>query len=357
MRIIAFANQKGGCGKTTAATNLAAALTQCDRKVLLIDNDPQGHATLSYGLQERDFSLSSYDLYLTTDILVEDAFVDVAPGLHLVPAGVELSAVEQVLAMQAEKELRLRQSLHRSAMPYDYVLLDCPPSVGLLTFNALLASQEVVIPVEPSHYSLQAVRKLYETLAVLGEQKGHALKPHLLLSNFDPRPRLAQELATELEQTYGAALLETVVHRTIRYQEAARAGLPVARYDPASRGALDFRLLAQEILAQEADLGDDVWDHWDEILRGPQCLEEGVKFVAEFPSARTVRLTGSFCDWSAEGILMARCSEQLWECWAPLPAGSHEYRYIVDGRWVSDPHNKEAVANEFGETNSLITLP
>ena len=173
MRVIALANQKGGCGKTTTATNLAATLSSMGKKVLLIDNDPQGHATLAFGFRERDFTLSTYDLYLTSDILIEDAFLDISSNLHLVPAGIELSAVEQTLARESEKEYRLRNNLRRSAMPYDYVLIDCPPSVSILTFNALLASSEILIPVDPSYYSLQAVKKMRETLSVLREKKGH----------------------------------------------------------------------------------------------------------------------------------------------------------------------------------------
>jgi len=357
MRIIALANQKGGCGKTTVAINLAATLAQLDKRILLIDNDPQGHATLACGLGERDFSLSAYDLYLTTDILVEDAFLEVAPNLHLVPAGVELSAVEQALAREPEKELRLRKTLRRSALPYDVVLIDCPPSVGLLTFNALLASAEVIVPVDPCHQSLQAVRKFRETLGVLREKRHHDVIPRILLTNFDPRPRFARTLAATVEEQHGDAMLETIIHTTVRVKEAAGAGVPLARFDPGSRGALDFRLLAAELAGQEADLAVPDLGRWTELLHGPQLTPGGVRFVGDFPTAQAVRLTGSFSGWTAEGHPLERRGDGLWECLVPLPPGQHEYRFIVDGAWLADPHNAQTQPNAFGGWNSLLTVP
>ncbi len=357
MRILALANQKGGCGKTTIATNLAAALAQLDKRVLLIDNDPQGHATLAFGFGERDFSLSTFDLYMTTDILVEDAFLEAGANLHVVPAGIELSAVEQALAREPEKELRLRRTLRRSALPYDFVLIDCPPSVGLLTFNALLASGEVLIPIDPSYQSLQAVRKMRETLGVLREKRRHDLIARLVLSNFDPRPRFVRTLAAELEELYAGELAETMLHHTVRLKEAAGAGLPVIRFDPQSRGALDFRLLAQEVAEQAADLAVPDLGHWVELLHGPSVTPEGVRFCADFPAARSVRVTGTFNSWSAEGHPLERRADGLWECRLALPGGAHEYRFIVDGTWQEDPHNSESAPNEFGSLNSLVTVP
>jgi chromosome partitioning protein len=356
MRVVAIANQKGGCGKTTAATNLAAALAHLGKKVLLIDNDPQGHATLAFGFHERDFTLSTNDLYLTSDIQVEDVYLEAGENLHLVPAGVNLSAVEMALAREKEKEHRLRDNLRRSAMPYDYVLIDCPPAVSLLTFNALLASSEVIIPVEPSSFSLQAVRKMRETLGVLREKKGHDLVPRILMSDFDTRPRFARRIMEELDELYEADLLDTIIHHTVRFREAAGSARPIIHLDPDSRGATDFRCLAREITDMEVDVSVVAVDHWTTLLHGPQVSRAGVRFEADFPRARTVRITGTFCDWSAKGLPLNRREDGMWECHLDLGEGRHEYRFIVDGSWLPDPHNKETVPNEFGGANSLVTV-
>ena len=138
---------------------------------------------------------------------------------------------------------------------------------------------------------------------------------------------------------------------------AAGAGLPVIRFDPQSRGALDFRLLAQELTDAAPDLAVADLGRWVELLHGPEVTQRGVRFRADFPGAQSVSLTGSFTAWSAEGRPLTRRHDGLWECELPLPAGAHEYRYIVDGTWSEDPHNTESVPNEFGSLNSLVTVP
>ncbi len=352
-----MANQKGGCGKTTAAVNLAGALAALDRRVLLLDNDPQGHATLACGLRLRDFTLSTYDLYLTTDILVEDAMVEVEPRLHLVPAGIELSAVEPQLAGVDQREVRLRDTLRRSALPYDYVLIDCPPSVGLLTFNALLACGEVLVPVDASPYSVQAAHKLHETIAVLQERRGQVVVARVLRSNFDTRPRFAQALVADLSAQYGDRLLATIVHHTVRVPEAAAAGRPILQHDPQSRASHDFRQLAREITAFESDLAVPALDHWAALLHGPEVTPAGVRFVGDFPQASSVEVTGTFNGWAPRGARLTRRRDGFWESVVPLAEGTYEYRFIVDGHWVPDPHNTQVVNNEFGGANSLVAVP
>ncbi len=357
MRIIALANQKGGCGKTTVATNLAAALAESGQRVLLFDNDPQGHATLASGLGEGDFAAGAYDLYLTLDARVEEVRRTVAPNLDLVPAGIELSAVEQALAGEPGREWRLRRALDRSSLPYDVVLIDCPPSVGLLTFNALLASGEVIVPVDASVQSAQAVRKFRETLTVIDERRGHQARPRLLLSNHDPRSRFARDFAADLARDFGDLLLDTVVHHTVRLKEAVAAGLAVGRLDAGSRGARDFRSLAAELLAAGAGLADPAAFPLPPAAGGPLLTPAGVRFAARFPEARAVRVTGSFTDWAAEGEPLTAKGDGEWEAVLPVPPGRYEYRFIVDGDWLPDPQNAEAVPNDFGGVNSLLVVP
>lgn len=357
MRVIALVNQKGGCGKTTTAVNLASALSRLGQRVLLMDNDPQGHATLAFGLGQHDFSLSILDLYLTTDILVEDARVNVGPRLDLVPAGVELSVVEPRLAGVEGREQRLRDTLRRSALPYEVILIDCPPSVGMLTFNALLTSGEALVPLDASAFSRQAMTKLFETLSVLRDRRGHEVVPRLLLSNFDLRSRYARAMRDELAAQHGDLLLRTIINPTIRLREAAAAGQTVFDYDPDCRGAHDFRDLAAEISGLDVDLEVAALDHWTALLHGPEPTPEGVRFVVEFPRAKDVRVTGTFNNWSHQGLPMYRRDDGRWECIVPIAAGNHEYRYIVDGTWLPDPHNGRHQMNEFGGTNSLLLVP
>ena len=264
--------------------------------------------------------------------------------------------LDMALAREKEKEHRLRDNLRRSALPYDFVLIDCPPSVGLLTFNALLASNEVVIPVEPSSFSLQAVRKMRETLAVLREKKGHDLVPRILMSSFDTRPRFARKIMEELDELYESDLLDTIIHHTVRFREAVGLARPIVHLDPDSRGAADFRGLARELMDMDVDLSVVAIDHWSALLHGPRVSRAGVRFEADFPRARTVRITGTFCDWSAKGLPLNRREDGMWECHLDLGKGRHQYRFIVDGSWLPDPHNKETVPNEFGGANSLVVV-
>jgi len=261
MRTIAIVNQKGGCAKTTTAVNLAGCLAEDGARVLVVDLDPQAHATLALGV---DPDAVEENLY---EVLADDAgvgrlaeiLVPAGKGLFVAPSGIVLSALEQKLAQErAEARVeRLDRALAALGDPYDYAILDCPPNVGLLTFNALRAAQEVIVPVEASHFAMHGVQKLLETIALLAERLGIAPDVRMLPTLYDGRTRFAREMLAELRERFGDACFDTVIRNSVKLREAARRGVPVVRYAAASNGALDYAALAAEVAARGPARGVD----------------------------------------------------------------------------------------------------
>jgi len=235
MRVVSVANQKGGVGKTTVAVNLASALARLGRDVLLIDNDPQGHATAALGVEPAHFGLSTRDLYIDGGVKVQDLRIEITNGLHLVPADLDLSTVEQDLADEPRKLRRLLERLAISQMPYDVVLIDNPPQVGVLTFNALLASSEVLLPVDASRFSVEAVERFEATLRGLQQERGHRPQLRIVATGFDLRTRYARRVLEDIDALEPGRRVRTLIRPTIRLREAAQAGLPIDRFDPSSR--------------------------------------------------------------------------------------------------------------------------
>jgi hypothetical protein len=201
------------------------------------------------------------------------------------------------------------------------------------------------------------VRKFKESLALLRETKRHDVVPHILLARFDTRPLFARRLIEELETSYDGELFETVIHPTVRFNEAYAQGESILMHDPDSRGALDIRNLARELDEKQADLTLTSADRWITLLHGPWVEESEVVFVADFPLAKSVSVTGTFCNWTPEGLSLKPREDGLWERRLPLAPGSYQYRYVVDGAWRPDPHNEATVPNEYGDINSLVTVP
>ncbi len=357
MRILSVANQKGGVGKTTIAVNLASALAGSGNTVLLIDNDPQAHATLALGLNPAQFALSTRELYLNEGVKVQDARITVTPELYLIPADIDLSTVEQELAEAPRKLRRLLECLATSHMPYDFVLIDNPPQVGILTFNALLASSEVLLPVDAGRFSVDAVERFSATLRGLKTERGHAPRLRIVASGFDLRTRHARRILEDLQALQPGSLARTVIRSTVRLREAAQAGSPIDRYDRQSRATADFAALSAELLASEWLLESEELMEWEELLHGPRAKSEGVLFHAYFPQAQHVCVTGDFNDWSVEGVQLERRGEGHWEAQLPIAPGCYEYKFIVDGVWTADPENPEQVRNTYGQVNSVLVVP
>lgn len=359
MRIVSVANQKGGCGKTTVSVNLAAAFSKLGARVLLVDNDPQGHATLALGISSGQFSLSTRDLYLTSDVMVEDVRVELRDRLHLIPADVDLSTVEQSLDGAERRVRRLLERFSLSEMPYDLVLIDNPPNVGLLTFNALMASGEAIVPIDAGRLTLDAVGRFRETLEILAEERGHRVKMHVLPSSFDVRTRYARELLEEIDRLYPGERLSTLLHQTVRLKEAAAAGEAIDAFDPASRGAKDFDELAHELHSLTVDVQVEDPARAAEMLMGPGPARPPglVQLAANFPDAESVAVTGDFTDWSIEGMGMQQRDDGVWSLELDVEPGCYEYKFIVDGVWKVDPENPERVRNNYGQLNSILVVP
>ncbi len=251
-RILAIANQKGGVGKTTTTINLAASLAVAGRKVLLIDLDPQGNATMGSGVDKRTAKSSIYDVLLGTSPLSE-VRVRATGNYDLVPANRELAGAEVELVELSERETRLREALKEVQDAYDFVLIDCPPALNLLTVNGLCAAQAVMIPMQCEYYALEGLSDLVQTIKKVRVHLNPRLEIEgLLRTMYDPRNTLAQQVSEQLQQHFGDKVYRTIIPRNVRLAEAPSHGLPAMALDRQSKGALAYLALAGEMLSKPA---------------------------------------------------------------------------------------------------------
>jgi len=247
MFTIAVANQKGGCGKTTTAVNLAACLAEMKRSVALIDLDPQSQATTHFRIDEQGVQTTVFDVMLGRQLTLDKACVPVNDKLSIVPSKLLTHDGETELLMLPRRLFRLRDSLETIAGTTDYAIIDCPPNLGLLTYNALLASNAVLLTVETSFLALHGVSRLLEVVDEVQRKHNHTLGLMALATMYDTRTRYAQEVLEDMRGYFRNQMLGTIIRRNVRLTEAASVGLPVNEYRPSSYGALDYVALAKEI--------------------------------------------------------------------------------------------------------------
>src|SRR5687768_6959896 len=255
-KIIAVANQKGGVGKTTTAVNLAAVIATWGNKVLLVDADPQGNATSGIGIQRGSFRRTLYHSIVLDEPLGGIALPTSVASLNIIPASKDLAGAEIELVEVQQREFRLKRGLASVESNYDYIIIDCPPSLGLLTLNALTAAKSLLVPIQCEYYALEGVTELFDTLARIRRLHNPGLMIEgLLLTMYDERTNLSAAVAADLRDFYGLQVFQTVIPRNVRLAEAPSYGKPIISYDAQSKGAEAYSQLAREIIHESKSAG------------------------------------------------------------------------------------------------------
>jgi chromosome partitioning protein len=361
MRTIAIVNQKGGCGKTTTAVNLAGCLATAGDRVLLVDMDPQAHTTLALGIEPETLSENLYEVLIEMPgspgaARLADVIRPWSDQLHVAPSGIVLSALEQKLTSEKAEQRteRLASALDGVADRYDWCLIDCPPNVGVLTFNALRAAREVIVPLETSDFAIHGVQKLLETIALLTERIGHHLEVRILPTLYDGRTRYARNTLAEIRSLFGDLCFDTVIRSNIKLREAARRGEPIVAFAKSANGAQDYGALAIELSLTPPP---------EEIRAGTEASEGPPREVVvqyRDGGASDVRIAGDFNGWvpdkNVRSLVQAEGEERVWTKILNLPPGTYHYRYVVDGEWREDPANPQAAPGPVGGRNSVLVV-
>jgi chromosome partitioning protein len=347
MRTLAVVNQKGGCGKTTVAVNLAASLAAGGERVLLVDMDPQGHAGSALGIDAENLEKTIYNALDENGdaATLHEILIPAADNLSVAPSNILLSALEQQLSGKKGREDRLREALIEAVPHFHYCIIDAPPSVGILTMNALRAAQVALIPIDMSGFSLDGMKKLLETINVVCSRTSHHIRTRIVVNMYEPRKIFCRKIVSLLTEKFADSLCKTAIHRTIKLAEGAMEGLPIREFAPYSNAHEDFADLAQEITFDP--------NLFDIPAPFPAC----VLFSYFDEKAGDVKLAGNFNDWAAsDRYRLRRSGGGDWRLYLPLNPGLYQYKFIVDGEWKEDPENPSQVTGEFGEKNSVIEV-
>ncbi|MFC1809580.1 AAA family ATPase [Candidatus Omnitrophota bacterium] len=398
MRIISVVNQKGGCGKTTTSVNVAACLAFLGKKVLVIDIDSQAHSTLSLGVNPDECKKSMYDVFDPENetVLLRDVLVSIEENLALAPSQTILSVIEQKLSGRKGRERQLQCALAPLKGEYDFVIIDCPPSISLLTFNALCAADEVLVPVEPSFLSVHGLKKLMETIELVNEvtDRESPLAVKALITLFDKRTSYAKKMAHQIREMFACKVFDTPIRKNVRLQEAAEHGKSIVRFNRDSIGFEDYISVTMELLdikekklppsseiekessESKAEVEEEIVKSYkintevtpiesiareehvvtEECLTDSITLDELLVFSLSAPQANCVEVAGDFSGWISLPMRKDKKDAGIWKLDVSLTPGVYEYKFIVDGEWIADPGNADTVDDTYGGVNSLLSF-
>ena len=254
--ILSIINQKGGVGKSTTSVNLSACLGELGYKVLLVDLDPQGNSSSGLGFDKTECELCSYDCLLNDDVKTEEVIVDVdTENVWLIPATIDLAGAEAELVQVIARESRLKEALDEVIDDFDFIFIDCPPSLGLLTINALTAANQIIIPIQCEFYALEGLSKIIDSTNMVKKRLNPSLDVFgVVITMYDRRTSLAKQVADEVEEFFGDKMFETKIPRTVRLSEAPGFGQPITEYEPSGKGAKAYRELAKEVVERYEEL-------------------------------------------------------------------------------------------------------
>lgn len=347
MRVISIANQKGGCGKTTLAVNVAAALSKRGIETLLMDLDPQAHATFALGYnKEASGKKTSYDIFKAcfdnNDISFEEMVITGREKLSFIPANMMLSAAEINLGSMNGAAAMISHALSDPFFEkYEYVIIDSPPSFGFLTLNSMYAADMILIPVDLSYFSFNGIDNVYRVTDLLKKETGKRPSIFFVINIFDRRSNFAKQLEKDAKRKLGAYLFSTKIRSSVRLREAAKLGKTIFEHDPGCPAASDYCDLTSELLLSGGDVTDMV-------VR---------EFFLHAPEAGAVYVLGDFNGWQkAEANRLNKHENGYWSGHFTLDSGRYRYKFLVDNEWVRDPRNPKVETNVFGTTDSILDI-